>query len=50
MGRGNVLAVQDGSRDLPGGPGQVGGLSLRSGMGRWTVPEVRDRSGTLPKV
>ena len=40
MGRGTLPKVRDGSGDPPGGPGQVGGPSLWSWMGRGTLPEV----------
>ena len=36
--------VRDGSRDPPGGLGQVGGTSVSSGMDWGTLPEVRDGS------
>ena len=41
-GRGTLLEVWDGKGDTRGGPGQVGGPSGRSGMGRGTHGEVRD--------
>ena len=47
MGWGTRREVRDGLGDLGGGPGWVGGLSGRSGMGRWPLGEVRDGLGDL---
>ena len=43
-GRGIHPKVWDGSKDSQGGPGQVGGPTLKSETGWWTLVEVRDVS------
>ena len=45
MGRGTIGVVRDVLGDQRGGPGQVGGTSLRYGTGRGTLGEVQDGSG-----
>ena len=42
--------VRDRSGGPPGGQGLIEGHFQRSGMGRGTLPKVRDVSGTLPEV
>ena len=42
MDRGTVIEVRDGSGDLRGGLGQVGGPSVRYGKGRRSLGEVRN--------
>ena len=42
--------VQDGSGEPQGGPGRVQGPLEKSGTGRWTLGEVRDRPGALGEV
>ena len=44
------MEVWDGLRDSQGDPGQVRGISVRSGTGRGTLVEVRDGSGDLGEV
>ena len=39
------MIVQDGSGNMRGDSGRVGGHSGRSGMGQGTYPEARDGSG-----
>ena len=60
MGRGTLSEDRDGSGDpwgglrrvgcSPGGLGQVGGHSLRTGTGLVTLGEVQDGWGTLREV
>ena len=49
-GSGTLQKVRNGSRDIPGGPEQVEGISRKSGTARDVLQKVRDGSGGPQKV
>ena len=49
-GRNDLLKVRDGSERSPGGPGRVGMVSRRSGMGWDSLSEVHNELKRHPEV